>query len=166
MEDDVIAEWFDAYSDDIYKFLVYYMSTTDVEDIVQEVFIKDIDRYDSFRGDSTPKTWLITIARHLAIDKARERKRKDWRNLITSYDYKADVSPEEEQITEESRSELHSKINKMKDAYRDVVILRGIKELSVAETADILKWSQSKVRVTFHRALKTLKLKVEEDEHE
>lgn len=165
MEDDLIAKWFDTYSDDVYKFLVYYMSTPDVEDIVQDVFIKAIDRYDSFRGESNPKTWLISIARNLAIDQARKKKTRDWRKLIDIYDYQTNTSPEEQQLTLESKLELHRAITELKQTYRDVVVLRGIEELSVAETADILKWSETKVRVTYHRALKNLKTEVEEGRH-
>ncbi|WP_164670577.1 RNA polymerase sigma factor [Virgibacillus doumboii] len=166
MEEEIITDWFDAYADDIYKFLVYYMSTPDVEDLVQEVFIKAIDRYDSFKGDSSPKTWLISIARNLAIDEARKRKRQDWRKLIKTYDYKTEISPEEQQLTNENKQQLHQDISKLKQDYRDVVILRGIEELTVAQTASILQWPDTKVRVTFHRALAALKRKVKEADYE
>jgi RNA polymerase sigma-70 factor (ECF subfamily) len=163
MDEELITDWFDAYADDIYRFLVYYMSTSDVEDLVQDVFIKAIDRYDSFNGESSPKTWLISIARNLAIDEARRKKRQDWRRLIKTYEYKTQISPEERHITNESRQQLYQSIAKLKQNYRDVIILRGIEELSVAETAAILNWTDKKVSLTFHRALKSLKKKVEED---
>ncbi|SFD71794.1 RNA polymerase sigma-70 factor, ECF subfamily [Lentibacillus persicus] len=166
MDEELITDWFDAYADDIYRFLIYYMSTTDVEDIVQEVFIKAIDRYDSFKGNSSPKTWLISIARNLAIDEARKRKRKDWRKLIKTYEYKTEASPEEDQLVTETRTQIHQAISTLKQDYRDVVILRGIEEMTVAETANILKWPDTKVRVTFHRALKALKTKIEEGGYE
>ncbi len=162
MDEELITDWFDAYADDIYRFLVYYTSTSDVEDLVQEVFIKAINRYDSFKGDSSPKTWLFSIARNLAIDEARKQNRQDWRKLIKTYEYKIDISPEDKHLLTEKKLELHKAITKLKQDYRDVVILRGIEELSVTETANILKWSDSKVRVTFHRALKALKLQVKE----
>jgi len=166
MDEELITDWFDAYADDIYRFLVHYMSTTDVEDIVQEVFIKAIDRYDLFNGESSPKTWLISIARNLAIDEARRKKRQDWRKLIKTFEYKTQNSPEEKQINNETKQQLHQAIAKLKQNYRDVIILRGIEELSVAETAAILKWPDKKVSLTFHRALKVLKKKVEEDDYE
>ncbi|SHM53878.1 RNA polymerase sigma factor [Gracilibacillus kekensis] len=166
MDEELITDWFDAYADDVYRFLIYYTSTSDVEDLVQEVFIKAIDRYDSFKGDASPKTWLISIARNLAIDEARKNKRKDWRKLIKSYESKVDISPEDKHLISERKLELHQAISKLKQDYRDVVILRGIEELSVMETATILKWSDSKVRVTFHRALKALKMHVEEVHYE
>lgn len=166
MDEELITDWFDAYADDVYRFLIYYMSTPDVEDLVQEVFIKAIDRYSSFKGDSSPKTWLISIARNLAIDEARKKKRKDWRKLIKTYELQIDTSPEDKQVTKERKLELHQAIEKLKEDYRAVVILRGIEELSVAETAHTLKWTESKVRVTFHRALKVLKSEVKEAHYE
>jgi RNA polymerase sigma-70 factor (ECF subfamily) len=166
MDEELITDWFDAYADDIYRFLVYYMSTPDVEDLVQEVFIKAIDRSDSFKGDSSPKTWLISIARNLAIDEARRKKRQDWRKLIKTYEYKTEASPEEKRVKHETKQQLHQAISKLKHNYRDVIILRGIEELSVTETASILKWTDKKVSLTFHRALKALKTKVEEGDYE
>src|SRR5699024_12716798 len=85
--------------------------------------------------------------------------------LIDIYDYQTNTSPEEQQLTLESKLELHRTITELKQTYRDVVVLRGIEELSVAETADILKWCETKVRVTYHRELKDLKTKVEEKRH-
>jgi RNA polymerase sigma-70 factor (ECF subfamily) len=35
---------------------------------------------------------------------------------------------------------------------------RGIKELSLKETADSLQWTENKVKITYHRALKELKV--------
>ena len=59
------------------------------------------------------------------------------------------------QINENNRL-LYQAIQSLKANYRDVIILRGIKELSVSETASILNWNENKVRTTYHRALKSL----------
>ncbi|GEN89549.1 RNA polymerase sigma factor [Oceanobacillus sojae] len=166
MDKELISDWFDYYADDVYRFLIYYMSTPDVEDLVQEVFMRAIDRYPSFKGESSPKTWLISIARHLAIDETRRQNRKDWRKLIKTHSFHTEISPEDQQISEERKIVLHQAIEKLKDDYRSVVILRGIEELSVTETAQVLKWTESKVRVTFHRALKVLKSEVKEVRYE
>jgi len=166
MDEELISDWFDAYADDIYRFLVYYTATSDVEDLLQVVFIRAIERYDSFKAESSPKTWLISIARNLAIDVARKRKRKDWRKLIPLYETRVERTSEDRQIAKEEKMLLHQVIAELKQNYQDVVILRGIEELSIAETASVLNWSESKVKVTFHRALKALKPKVKEAYHE
>ncbi|MFC0476288.1 RNA polymerase sigma factor [Robertmurraya beringensis] len=70
-----ISEWFYLYNKDIYYFLVYYIGSSDVEDLVQEVFIRAIKGYDTFQQKSSPKTWLFSIARHVGMDEMRKRKR-------------------------------------------------------------------------------------------
>ncbi|MFD2637748.1 RNA polymerase sigma factor [Piscibacillus salipiscarius] len=160
MDEELITEWFDRYADDIYRFLAYYTSSPDVEDMVQDVFIKAINNFDKFKGNSSPKTWLISIARNLAIDEARKRKRQDWRKLIDTYQTENEESPEDVYQVTESKAQLHEAIHELKPNYRDVIILRGIEELTNAEAADILNWTENKVRVTFYRALKALKTQV------
>lgn len=157
MNEELIRDWFHAYADDIYRFLIYYTSSPDVEDLVQDVFIKAINHYDKFRGDSSPKTWLLSIARNIAIDEARRKKRKNWRDLIHLYEENTNRSPEEVNIGKEDIQQLYQAIESLKQDYHDVVILRAIKELSVRDTARVLNWSETKVRVTYHRALKNLK---------
>ncbi|WP_186576917.1 RNA polymerase sigma factor [Aquibacillus kalidii] len=39
-EEEVITEWFDDYVEDIYSFLFYYSGHAEVDDLVQEVFVK------------------------------------------------------------------------------------------------------------------------------
>ena len=41
-------------------------SVQDTEDIVQDTYIKSLEKLDSFRGDSTLKTWLFAIASNIA----------------------------------------------------------------------------------------------------
>jgi RNA polymerase sigma-70 factor (ECF subfamily) len=45
---------------------------------------------------------------------------------------------------------------------RIVIIMRYIQELSIAETAEALNWTESKVKTTQHRALKVLKKEMEQ----
>jgi RNA polymerase sigma-70 factor, ECF subfamily len=152
-----ISEWFYLYNKDIYHFLVYYIGSSDVEDLVQEVFIRAIKGFDTYQKKSSPKTWLFSIARHVGIDEMRKRKRLTKKQMIWFSDEQSDKETPEEilQLNENNRL-LYQAIQSLKANYRDVIILRGIKEFSVAETAIILNWNENKVRITYHRALKTL----------
>lgn len=157
MENKIISDWFYQYSDDIYHYLIYKLGSTDVEDLVQDVFIRAIKGFDSFKGNASPKTWLISIARHVAIDEVRKRKSAKFKTMQISNSKNYENSPEMILSQMETNKELFLAIQLLKPNYRDVIILRAIKELSVGETADILNWSENKVRITFHRALKALK---------
>ena len=55
----------------IARFVASLGEKDEVEDVVQEAFIKAFASLDGFRGDSSLKTWLCTIARNLVRDRAR-----------------------------------------------------------------------------------------------
>ncbi|WP_409250922.1 RNA polymerase sigma factor [Bacillus sp. SCS-153A] len=147
-----ISEWFQLYSDDVFHFLVYRTGKSDVEDMVQEVFVRAIRGVDSFNGTASPKTWLFSIARNLAID---EMKSKKWKRIISFqafHEPRNESTPETLYQESEGAQSLYKAIQELKSTYRDVIILRGIKEFSVDETAEVLNWSPGKVRSTYHRA--------------
>src|SRR4030095_11720624 len=56
-------------------------SVQDAEDIVQETYLKAHARIDTFRGVSSLKTWMFSIAAILARDLLRSRKR--WPETVT-----------------------------------------------------------------------------------
>ncbi|WP_188205530.1 RNA polymerase sigma factor [Alkalibacillus aidingensis] len=159
----IIAEWFEVYSDDIYNFLIYRVGETDVDDLLQEVFIKSMNGLDSYEGNANPKTWLFSIARHLAIDEIRRRQHHKWKSVIpfdSAKTPKSEETPEKLLDLKEENKKLYGVIQSLKANYRDVLILRGIKEFSVSETAEILGWTENKTRSTYHRAKQALKKKL------
>ncbi|MCR2823538.1 RNA polymerase sigma factor [Lederbergia panacisoli] len=155
--DSIISEWFHQYSNDVYDYLVYYTGSIDVDDLVQEVFIKVIKGLKSYKGQSSPKTWIFSIARNVAIDEARKRNRKKNISFDEQMIIEDGVSPEKILLQNEEKQALYNSIQKLKSNYRDVILLRGIKEMTVAETAEILNWKEEKVRTNYHRALKSLR---------
>lgn len=54
-------------------------------------------------------------------------------------------------------------MSKIKPSFRDVIILRKIKEFSIGETAEILDCSEAKVKVDLFRALKILCKELEKE---
>ena len=56
-------------------------SVQDAEDIVQDTYIKALNKLSTFRGESSLKTWLFTIASNLAKDNLRAQKR--WTENVT-----------------------------------------------------------------------------------
>ncbi|MGG1660933.1 RNA polymerase sigma factor [Brevibacillus sp. NRS-1366] len=166
-KNDIIEQWFLRYSDDIYKFLVYYTGNKDVDDLVQDVFLKALRSLDSFEGRSQPKTWLLTIARHTAIDHGRKKRLRSWLpDKWLTHLQSEEKTPEEILHLHEEQQSLYQAMQHVKPAYREVLILRGIKGLSPKETAEILHWSENKVNVTLHRAMKAVREKLEEEKKE
>jgi RNA polymerase sigma-70 factor (ECF subfamily) len=108
--------------------------------------------------EASPRTWLYSIARNVAVDFLRKNKRVNDRQFLSNEIEGQSVAETPDKIFQlnETKKELYQAILKLKQSYQDVIILRAIKEFNVAETAAILNWSEAKVRITFHRALKSL----------
>jgi RNA polymerase sigma-70 factor, ECF subfamily len=161
-EKDLISRWFFEYSDEILNFLIYYTGNGEVEDLVQEVFIKAFKQIKNHRSISSPKPWLISIARSVAIDVIRKKKKEREKVIKAQLDFEDPQlsSPEDIYNLNEEMRQMYKGINSLKQSYYDVVMLRGIKELTIKETATVLNWSENKVKVTYHRALGVLEKKL------
>ncbi|KPV45500.1 RNA polymerase sigma factor [Alicyclobacillus ferrooxydans] len=157
---ELIEEWYKQYGLEVFNYLAYRMATRDVDDLVQETFIKAFHGVNRFKGDSSPKTWLISIARNVATDFHRKRRR-----FVSDEQFSDLVSPDLpiERLIDvmDARHAINKAVQNLKPNYQEVVILRGILELSIVETAQTLGWTESKVKVTWHRALKELRKHLE-----
>ncbi|MBP2242025.1 RNA polymerase sigma-70 factor (ECF subfamily) [Cytobacillus eiseniae] len=145
---------------DVYHFSFYFSSNKqDAEDITQETFIKAIRNQHTLRDQARAKYWLLSIARHTAIDHLRKKKlRSTFPALIekiSSQDRKDSLDAY--LLEKEHWQDIQDALLKIKPHYRGVLILRGIQEMTIKETAEILTCSELKVRVDFHRAVKVLK---------
>ncbi|NOU74698.1 sigma-70 family RNA polymerase sigma factor [Paenibacillus sp. LMG 31458] len=146
---------YEQYHKEVYQFLICFIGNrNDAEDLTHEVFIRILKSLSKFNKTSGLKTWILSIAKHVAIDHYR---RKKFYSLFTDAFFmkltSKDDSPIEQLETKETKLLIWEAISKMKPNYRAVLILRGINELSIKETAEILECSESKVKVNYHRSL-------------
>jgi RNA polymerase sigma-70 factor (ECF subfamily) len=74
------------------RFAVSCGERDEVEELVQDTFVRAFASIDTFRGDSSLRTWLFTIQRRLSLDRRRsEHRRKDRQEIqegdaATEYD--------------------------------------------------------------------------------
>ncbi|WP_175986968.1 sigma-70 family RNA polymerase sigma factor [Bacillus sp. Marseille-Q1617] len=117
------------------------------EDIAQEVFVKFYGKMDSFRSDSSLKTWFMRIT----INQCKDHlKRWDTRKILftnkVSEILQEHGNPESKTIEGEKRGELHSKLLKLPVKYREVLFLYYYQELKVNEMAEALELNPSTVK--------------------
>lgn len=156
---------YDTYHQELFRFIFYMVKNREVaEDLVQEVYIRILKSFDSFRGESSEKTWVFSIARHVTIDYFRSQKRKQQR-IFDFFDWSKkgeqlqdhEPLPEEIILQNEEVKQIYHYLNQCTVDQRSVLILRFIQAFSIKETAEALNFSESKVKTTQHRALKKLK---------
>ncbi|WP_164219015.1 RNA polymerase sigma factor SigX [Virgibacillus sp. YIM 98842] len=167
----VFNKIYDEFHQDLYQFIFYMVKDKHLtEDLLQEVYIKVLNSHKNFKGDSSLKTWLFSIARHVTIDhfRAQERKRKrileffDWNEKGQNMKDNKPL-PDEVAVQNEEVKQIYEHLDKCTPDQKSVLILRFIQSFSIRETADILKFSTSKVKTTQHRGLKMLRKYLEEN---
>ncbi len=74
MEKEDLTNWVNEFTSDLYKWAYYKTSSVEIaEDLVQETFLAAAQKYDFFKGNSSPKTWLFSILNHKIIDIYRKK---------------------------------------------------------------------------------------------
>lgn len=135
----------------------------DAEEAAQEAVLKAFTHIKDFRGDSKFSTWLVRIT----INEARMKLRREHRQLYESLDERtvdeqgdywprdfADWKeiPIEAVQVKELRDALNNALASLEPKYRQVMVLRDIQHLSIAETAAVLDISEENVKTRLHRA--------------
>jgi RNA polymerase sigma-70 factor, ECF subfamily len=156
---------YSAYHQQLFQYLFYLVRSRETaEELVQEVYIKVLHSYETFEGKSSEKTWLYSIAKHVAIDWIRRQSRKKRKFEGKEYEWSErefeieDKQPLPEDIItqQEEIQHVYKMMDKCTPDQKQVLLLRYVQSLSIAESADVLGWSESKVKTTQHRALKAL----------
>ncbi|MGY4691218.1 RNA polymerase sigma factor SigX [Salibacterium sp. K-3] len=154
---------YETYHHSLFQYLFYMVRDKETaEELVQEVYIKVFHSFDSFEGKSSEKTWLYSIARHVGIDWIRKqnRKKRKWLGVLgpLSKEEVRDPAPLPEEVVSarEDAREVFDGMEHCTPDQRQVLVLRYMDSLSIKETAEVLGWSESKVKTTQHRAIKKL----------
>jgi RNA polymerase sigma-70 factor (ECF subfamily) len=137
----------------------YARRESEIEDIVQEVWLKAFDKLKSFRGEAPFEHWLMRLAVRTCYDFLRGHQRnressfseltepeEDWLDRFA-------VAPESAGEDAEAARLLVGKVlEKLSPAARLVITLLEIEDRSVKEIAEITGWSVPLVKVRAFRA--------------
>jgi RNA polymerase sigma-70 factor, ECF subfamily len=138
-------------------------NSAEAEDVAQESMLKSFRYLSKFRGEAKFATWLLRIT----MNEARMRLRKQHRELYDSVglrdkDDEAEYEPIEfgdwREIPSEAlerkeiREILHKALASLPEIYREVIVLRDVRQLSVAEAAEVLGIGEGTVKTRLVRA--------------
>ena len=74
MKDFNLSEWVNAYTDEMYSWAYFKVSDSEIaKDLVQDTFLAAAEKLTSFKGKSSPKTWLFSILNFKIIDHYRAK---------------------------------------------------------------------------------------------
>lgn len=118
----------------------------DAADVVQDVFAVALERLPQLGDPAAFAGWLMSIARHRAIDHVRGRKPTD---------ELADIpvpAPRSAEV-----AEVLAALRALPDAYQETMILRLVEGMTGPEIAEQTGLSAGSVRVNLHRGMKLLR---------
>lgn len=158
---EVFGELVDRYQKKLSRYgRKFLLSTENIEDLVQEVFIKAYQNIQSFDLKQKFSPWIYRIAHNTFINELKKHARTplslfDFDTLIPHLAYDDPAIKEREQ--KELRVLIDQSLEKLSPKYREIIVLYFLEELNYKEIADILHVPTGTVGIRLARAKKQLK---------
>lgn len=135
---------------------LYLCDRSQAEDAVQETFLKVYRNLDSFRGESSEKTWILKIAMRTCYDMNHSGWSRFFNRRITP-----EMLPEASVPFTERDDALTQAVMRLPEKLRRVIILYYYQGLSVREIAETLGITQPSVSSRMKRGREKLKAALE-----
>lgn len=136
-------------------------STEQANDFLQELFMKLIEKPESYHLNYSFQTWLFSVANNMCKNEYRRREvRKEYQTLEAlqpRLDYINDSSVEPEQLLEK----IFQTLNQLGEEHRSAFLLRYREGFSIKEVAEILELPEGTVKSRLFNAKKMLAEKLE-----
>jgi RNA polymerase sigma-70 factor, ECF subfamily len=145
------------HADALARFAVARGERRDVEELVQDTFVRAFASLDSFRGDSSLRTWLFTIERRLMLDRRRAEKRGRGSVEIQEGDVSTEYDALDSVVAGETEGQLREAITRLSPTQREVFALRVGEGMSYKEIADAVGTTEGAARVHYHNAMRAVK---------
>ncbi len=170
---ELLADLVDRFQHRLVRYLLYLTGRREyAEDLAQETWIRVLQRGSQYNGRQRFDPWLFAIARNLAIDYLR-KKRKGVQTASLPDDHDAvlllpssDPSPFEAAARSQDAIRLAGRLQILPPVYREALLLRFQEDLSLAEIAQVLGAPVTTVTSRIYRGLEALRSAFEEgDSH-
>jgi RNA polymerase sigma-70 factor, ECF subfamily len=154
----VLSELYEKYHTSIFRYIYYRVGDQQAaEDLTSEVFERMLRFIGGFQPPSVTFTsWLFQIARNLSTDHFR---RNGGRKHVQLEEHMRDIGNEPDKAIEHTLTgeTLQRALSRLSEDQRDVIILRFIAEMPIAETARALSKSEDAIKGLQRRALISLR---------
>lgn len=144
----------------------YLRDDKEIEDAIQNAYIKAYEQLDRFEKKSRFSTWLIRIFINEALLRIRLKNRFcsyseeicDTKTIDSDYSRNREITnPYYITVNNELKDILEKAVNELPLKYREVFIMREIEDMNISETSKCLKISESNVKIRLMRAKEMLR---------
>jgi RNA polymerase sigma-70 factor (ECF subfamily) len=147
----------ERHADALARFASSVGARGDVEEVVQDTFVRAFSSLDSFRAESSLRTWLFTIARRLLLDRRRSERRRGEHVELQDGDVATEFDPLDTVVAEETRRRMRDAMERLTPTQKEVFTLRVSEGLSYKEIADAVGSTEGAARVHYHNAMRAIK---------
>jgi RNA polymerase sigma-70 factor (ECF subfamily) len=134
----------------------------EAEDVVQDAFLRILQRRHSLAAVIDIRPWLVRIAWNLALDRVRRARPSQLDDLFAAGLVSADL-PADQALAEAGQiKQVLGAMERLPKKERQALLLSAMDELSTAEIGDILGRSESSVRSLLFRARAHLRQRLED----
>lgn len=148
----------------------YIKDDTEIEDIMQDSYVKAFTKLYQFKFESTFSTWLIRIGINESLARLKENGKiyplneysQYSRNTILEIPDSRQLNPQDKMIQKEAKQLLENAIDSMDYKYKTVYIMKELEEMSLKEISIALDLTIANVKIRLHRSKEMLKEKLYE----
>lgn len=149
-----MADLYELTHSAVYGFALSILKhTEDAQDVAQDVYLHLYRSAGSYRSHGKPMAWLLTVTRHLALDRLRTRGK-----VISLEERQEGQLPPSEEMESEDRLVLRSLLEVLGQEERQVITLHALAGLKHREIARILDLPLATVLSKYSRGMKKLQL--------
>jgi RNA polymerase sigma-70 factor, ECF subfamily len=130
---------------------------SEVDDLVQDTFVRAFQSLADFRGESSLRTWLFTIERRLLVDRRRSERRRPDRVEIGEEDAATEYTALDAMVADETEGRIRRSLERLSPMQREVFTLRVAEGLSYKEIAGVVGSTEGAARVHYHNAVRVIK---------
>ena len=145
------------HADALARFATSAGEREEIEELVQDTFVRAFSSLDAFRGESSLRTWLFTIERRLMLDRRRaelrQRKNVSLETQLPATEYNA----LDGMVAQETATRVRRAVEALSPMQREVFGLRVEQGLSYRDIAEILGSTEGAARVHYHNAVRAVK---------
>ena len=136
------------YGNSLFRFCLFTLKNeTDAEDVIQETFIRYLQKAPAFADAEHEKAWLFKVASNLCLDLLRYQKRHRQEELDAA----------QYMSTAIENTEILEALLELPEKFRLVLILYYVEGYQIREIAEIIQKSPSAVKMRLQKGRKLLK---------
>ena len=139
------------------RFVASIGGRAEVDEVVQDTFVRAFASLDAFRGDSALRTWLFTIARRLVLARRRSARRRGEQVEVQEGDVATEYDALDGVVADEAQERLQRAMARLTPTQREVFVLRVSEGMSYREIADAVDTTEGAARVHYHNAMRAIK---------